>query len=1206
MVKSFTFHYSHLFCERKTIMKILGVKFKNINSLTGEWEIRFDRSPISDTGLFAIVGPNGSGKSSILDAITLGLYGETARLGSPGTGILNLHGKESCAEVSFSVMDHVYCSRWSVQNTGENPEPPEMSLFSLNGKKNLLESRSVPVRNRIAELTGLDFKRFCRSILLAQGEFSAFLNALENERTEILEKIIGPEILREMEESIRTRAELETGRLHRLKEDVANFQTPDSTCMDEVGRHMEQAREDIREIDRDMKVLRDMEAWLERLEREPMAERDAAEALLMAETRYAEAQKSLHQLEQSRPAELYRENLIRLETLKARAETIQGEYLHLEAAIPAREERIGELEILLAGIRRELELVRERLAARDGDFLEAALLDRNIAATGERFLETVSRLEGITREHGNTSHKRSEHEEKERGLSGGIQSLLQWIEAHEGDEILDAEIPDMESLLTQIIAIRQKLEKCRSLKGDALKAEKRAAKAFRHAEALVQKAGRKAELLKDRKTDRDGCLLAVFEGETKDSLNAGIDHRIKKLAACKSLIRIGRKAKKDGASNNIRDELAKNQFLIADLTQSVSAERSRLQELEEQIRQRDTIRRFDPDRGLLQQGEPCPLCGASAHPFLDDGGIDFTELDSIVRNREEKIQAQQIELDSLQAQDISLQARIKAMEKVQQQWVSACGVAGEAWNFGDINPPSESIRTIRKEIRSARSRLRTAWWYVWRVKWTDRSLGRKLEKLSKREKVLKLTKDEHETRQKTLAKIDNDLNHLGENESSIRSELSVHLQHWGEHLPEPGSERLPVDRLRERSENYRLKRLERMMAEDELQLLQTQREAFPEVLQRLEEEMQSLSVESEAIQTLLNELKADRDARYGDMDPAHERRTLESEVEGFNAKEQSLTMEVDSLRQGLAADREVLQRLCDQAMQTRNEADATELNIMERSSAAGFGSLNDIRDGLSILKSEQEIMNHIAGADVALTAAREALAAIQPKYTTQDSLGTVRWKISDAIKRQKTLEQDIENGKRTLEQHSKAEQEYRELLQAITVQEKICAEAIAVHRSVEEHGSHDAGAKLQQLFLKQLMEETNQHLTSLSGGRYVLRLATANVLGLHIEDVLQDRALRSVKTLSGGESFLVSLCLALGLSDMAAQHRKIESLFLDEGFGVLDDEMLYKVMSALKGLRASGKTIGIVSHVKRLADEIPTQIRLEKKLGGSSRITVVA
>ncbi|MCX5881585.1 MAG: AAA family ATPase, partial [Deltaproteobacteria bacterium] len=243
-------------------MKILGVKFKNINSLTGEWEIRFDQSPISDAGLFAIVGPNGSGKSSILDAITLGLYGETARLRSSETVILNLRGEESYSEVAFSVLDHHYSSRWSVQKTGENPEPPEMSLFSLNGEKSLIESWSIPVRNRIAELTGLDFKRFCRSILLAQGEFSAFLNALENERAEILEKIIGSEMLQELEASIRTRAELETERLHRLKEDAAGFQTPDRAREDEIRQSMEQAREDVREIVRDLETLRELEPWL--------------------------------------------------------------------------------------------------------------------------------------------------------------------------------------------------------------------------------------------------------------------------------------------------------------------------------------------------------------------------------------------------------------------------------------------------------------------------------------------------------------------------------------------------------------------------------------------------------------------------------------------------------------------------------------------------------------------------------------------------------------------------------------------------------------------------------------------------------------------------------------------------------------------------------------------------------------------------------
>ena len=1053
-------------------------------------------------------------------------------------------------------------------------------------------------------MTGLDFKRFCRSILLAQGEFSAFLNALENERAEIHEKIIGPEILRELEESIRTRADLETERLHRLKEDAAGFQTPDRVRMDDVRQSLEQAREDIREIDRDMETLRDIETWLERMERQPMAAQDAAEALLMAETRYVEAQKSLQHLEQARPAGLYREALTQVETLKAKAEAIQGEGLHLEAEVPAREERIGELEERLRRIRRELEAARERLAARSGVFLEAATLDRDIAATGERFLETVSRLEAMAREQRDTSLKRSELEEKEKGLDGQIQDLLQWVEAHAGEENLEAEIPAMDALLTQFITIRQEIEKCRNMRDDALKAEGRAAKALRHAEAAVQKARGKADRLRERKTDRDGRILAVYEGETEDSLKAGIGHGIKKLAACKALVRIGRKVNRDPAFRNVRDELAENQSRMAALTQSISVERSRLQALEGQIRQRDTIRRFGPDRGSLQPGEPCPLCGASAHPFLDNGGIDFTELDDIVREREEKIRAQQIELESLQAKDTSLLARIKALEELQQEWDRQCAVAAEAWDFGDTNPPSESIRTIRKEIRSARSRLRTAWWYTWRAKWTDRALGRKLDKLSKRENQLELARDEHETRQKALVQIDDDLNRLGENEGSARSELSGRLQNWQEPLPDPGAESLPVARLKERSELYNLKRRERMAAADELRLLQTQRQAFSELLQRLQEESQPLSKESEAIQMRLNALKTDREARYGDLDPVRERRTLESGVDGLNAEERSLAAEVDTLRQGLAADREILLRLADQALQARTEADAAERDILERSGAAGFGSLNDIRDKLSTLQGEQEIMSRLVGAERTLTAAREALEALRPKHTTLDSLDTVRWKLSDAIKRQKALEQEIDSGERALENYRQAEREYRELLQAIAVQEKVFAEAMEENRSIEGRG--DAGAKLQQLLLKQLMDETNRHLTALSSGRYTLRPATENVLGLHIEDALQNSVLRSVKTLSGGESFLVSLCLALGLSDIAGQHRKIESLFLDEGFGVLDDEMLYKVMSALKGLRAHGKTIGIVSHVKRLAEEIPTQIRLEKESDGSSRITVVA
>jgi exonuclease SbcC len=107
-----------------------------------------------------------------------------------------------------------------------------------------------------------------------------------------------------------------------------------------------------------------------------------------------------------------------------------------------------------------------------------------------------------------------------------------------------------------------------------------------------------------------------------------------------------------------------------------------------------------------------------------------------------------------------------------------------------------------------------------------------------------------------------------------------------------------------------------------------------------------------------------------------------------------------------------------------------------------------------------------------------------------------------------------------------------------------------------------------------------------------------------VEDSLQKEGARAVKTLSGGESFVVSLCLALGLSDLATGNRKIETLFIDEGFGSLDEESLYTVIAALKGLQATGKMVGIISHVQRLAAEISVRIKVEKESGDVSRITI--
>lgn len=170
------------------------------------------------------------------------------------------------------------------------------------------------------------------------------------------------------------------------------------------------------------------------------------------------------------------------------------------------------------------------------------------------------------------------------------------------------------------------------------------------------------------------------------------------------------------------------------------------------------------------------------------------------------------------------------------------------------------------------------------------------------------------------------------------------------------------------------------------------------------------------------------------------------------------------------------------------------------------------------------------------------------------------------------------------------------------------AEALRWGRLKELIGSAD-GAKFsrfaQSLTLRQLIGLANEHLKVLAE-RYRLMAADGDELDLRIVDLYQANVDRPMESLSGGESFLASLALALGLSELASRHHPIDSLFIDEGFGTLDTETLEVALSALENLRSRGKTIGLISHVDLLKERLTTQVRVVRGAGGTSRIEVVA
>ncbi|GAB2776808.1 AAA family ATPase [Salinimicrobium soli] len=186
-------------------MKILKIEFQNINSLKGDHEIDFTEAPFTVSSLFAITGPTGSGKSSILDVISLALFNQVPRLGKISRAeiinkgaLLTRNQKEASAKVTYQCKSGIYASFWNISTarTG-NLRDYEMQIFDMATDKALdLKKSDVPAKNE--ELIGLSYDQFIKAVLLAQGEFAQFLRARKDERGELLEKITGTGIYRQL------------------------------------------------------------------------------------------------------------------------------------------------------------------------------------------------------------------------------------------------------------------------------------------------------------------------------------------------------------------------------------------------------------------------------------------------------------------------------------------------------------------------------------------------------------------------------------------------------------------------------------------------------------------------------------------------------------------------------------------------------------------------------------------------------------------------------------------------------------------------------------------------------------------------------------------------------------------------------------------------------------------------------------------------
>ena len=1145
-------------------MRILNIFFKNINSLEGEGRIYFDRGPIADSGVFAITGPNGSGKTSILDVITLGLYGETFRFDKPAAHVITKQTTESFAEVEFALGDERFRSSWRVRRADDSQQAdalsPEMTLTRLFGdSEDKLAESPTAVRNHIAELTGMDFHKFSKSMVLPQGDFAAFLNALDSERMDILEKISGNNLYAEYRQQAESQFSQAQTRLNQLQQDIASIPLLSEESMQAATF--------------DLQDFHDRVAELKQY-------RQQATQQLSSIRNVEELKRRQHQLEQGRTDLL--ERISRHEQALQRIADHQAAIRYRDdlTALDAKQTQVDQALATLATYRRELEMLQQQLGSDVPSLIpDKSLLEQKQAIDGLKLTVSEIKLE-LPRQ---TELAQSIQQQ----IADNQTALLEidnWFNAHAADSALMDHFPDvirLRNLRTELVELGGKQKVQTNWTKSTTSALKKNQAALADTQSALTEL--QAKIVADQER-----LDVLAQGKSFDELKEFLQEqqqRVSDLQELNSIAEVtGRFTKKGwfswfGASK--QDDMPDEDELQATLD-AVRAEMSReeniIKVLEQAIRNEAMVRKMASDRAKLVEGQPCFLCGSLAHPYVVKPPVATDSKKALVDQRG-KIQALKSRIDNLSSQlkvaqkrNSQLSAKQKRLQQMHSQWTllaNRLNIMYSGLEIGNLSRQKQLLAEETEELNKISQLVKDHGQLQRNIAKAKSDVEGKQLQLEKLTQVVSELEVAWNNRPPEYAEIEQRFAACGTEEKALAAMLEKQLSELGEKMPSKGKENPLFDRLNSRRQDYQIYVLRQKGLQDEISALS---EKLGLCQATISDYQQRMSASLEAL-----------------------------------SEQERLGLHIAVIeKQKLIADQE-------QGLQiAKIEHQAMHRHLSEQLGVTEFATLEGLRDILALIDSQPDIERQYQDDKTRLAELETENVGLAGSIETELAAidATVALEQLEATLAQVDAQLDIaEQEIRTLDNKLDKQQQYRERYQALALQleeqQRAFDQAEAEIRVIND----DSGGlrrRIQQLMIDKLLSQTNRNLEKLSGRYYVRGSASEHGLKLEIEDTKQRNVHRLPQTLSGGESFLVSLALALALAENANNGKAIDSLFLDEGFGNLDAESLYLAMTTLEGLKTQGKIVGVISHVDGVKKRIKTQIELVKKANGLSELKMVA
>ena len=1134
-------------------MKFLQLEILNLASLDkqGGEVINFEEGALGESTIFSIVGPTGSGKSTLLDAICLALYNrapryprkkgdknqnieifgatdasENNRLApTDSRNILTRGKKEGYSKLTFLANNgSIYRAEWHVRFQRVRYENAKTALYKItrNGEEITEEAADW---NELPNIIGLDYDQFLRTVLIAQGSFANFLTAKENERYELLEKLIGCEetytniateikkakdqatdAYNQMAASVEAVKQnlLNDEELAQLKEEIARLEKAEKELdsqLQAISKDLQWFEENDKQINQIATCQIDMEQATNAIK--------AMQAQILRLQLHDEVQPAVNQLQE-------------VERQTQSIHEQEGNILKAEGNIKSQESAIDESEKTLASLKEAVSKAQEQLEKALPVIAEARALKTKMEAAMPNLKEKKEALE-LAKKENLTAQKDVEE---------NARNIQKW----------EAET---EKANLALKATQEEIAKQKQVLYEATQAAEQAWETERN-----KTAGQNIEELQNSKAIADRKLQDVQQAiKVVAHLDAATAEKQKNEE--RILVLGKRNAEIDEALGKLTIEILEKETLT--------------------LRKAYTLmvsEKWEIHRANLTEGKPCPLCGSTTHPYHTDNKQfeeATTELSQLLKAKEDLLKLQQKQEKGLSGERKQNDGEVQTLQKQQKKLSGEIATYEEEWKALIAQYPK--IPKAEAELKSLLP--------IYEDKAKDASS--KLSQFNKIQKEIerltqlkdKAVKDEaaYESKASTIQ------NKSQENTSTCVTKLAE-------------QKALTINLISQQK---------------------NKEEAYGKALQAWNSTKKEMEEWQEKFKQILNGEEPDAAEQRLTAAKDEAKKAADNQNENINKLKAELANSKGSHQTMLSQNKTMKENLLAKEKELDLWIEEYNKQLEEKSIEPPFIDRNTIREMLhsaedwnAIRREKDEKEKAVASTTALYQSAEKAHQQHlehQPAQT-RDALLAIQQEYQERSQRNELIA-----AKARMQNHQEALKQLGDKAEALKLVTQEKDDWTAITDAIGVDGK--TLRKIAQCYtLSFLIAHANQEIRKFNS-RYELQ-QVKHSLGIRVID--HDRAddIRDTTSLSGGETFIVSLGLALGLSALSSRNISFENLFIDEGFGTLDPDTLATVIDSLAMLQSSqGKKVGVISHTDTMSERITTQIRIIKNgNSGSSHIEI--